>query len=861
MNFFLTFRYIQTLIAYLLIFKYVNAEPQYGRISGSSIVTENNWLVIGGSFQTSSTQTIGNFAAELLEIVNNVIYMPFKDVLGITTREVDPNPTTLQQTNPPNWMNSTGSSCNFQRATGYVYCIGGRHLGFENNTREYISGMGIFDSNTLNWLGTATTVIPDHYGSGSFIMDNKLYVFGGFIRSLNSVDETAPLWQMELPEDRVVNKVYPVNETTTYGGSPQGRIFPCMTPVNTTHVVMLGGFSATNTILRDAWILDVPNMIWTDITTILNINGYVTLSQRIGMSCTASDNTLWLFGGGISIGGSIFLRNDVFKVDMPTLSTSRMITPNTDSSNIFQPQELVPLSEVSINGNDISASSLDVVQENYQRLADNEDQSTLDNVDSNLQIPSSNFQLENLESRLLQYYDTNDEFDAETLEMILKRDISISESSSGPSGRSYAMMAAFEEYILIFGGENTFNTDLNEWEATDPNVYFFNTTGNSWVTDSSQIGTLVPAFFSPPPPQKSSNSLAIILGVVLGVVGLLLIILFIAICLYRRKEKKRHEELEKEVEKEKSTTGLIFDAEKPGMTEENRQLTRYYTPLNGLDAFIEQSKTQIKSHRSLSLSAKHTRVMPLGQRPNSISIGELVSTTYIGDISEPVLDSSIDEIVVIQEQEIENESIAALIDVASIRQKNNRSRLGTVEEHSNNNSQYSRGTSIRDMSPDGFGSPLRQSKRNVEENIINDLTAVFNQNTDSPNIINMNDSKSVKSISIRSKRSIVPSTTTTVALPLVVKNGKGTNVRLFKALWEHEPIQNDELAIKPGDVVEEVRAFADGWSMVINRSQNNVRGMIPKNILKDYTPKSGTDSEPGTNTFNSRAPSQFNAPL
>jgi len=81
---------------------------------------------------------------------------------------------------------------------------------------------------------------------------------------------------------------------------------------------------------------------------------------------------------------------------------------------------------------------------------------------------------------------------------------------------------------------------------------------------------------------------------------------------------------------------------------------------------------------------------------------------------------------------------------------------------------------------------------------------------------------------------VVPSTGAATAMTdLEHANLGGSTINagdLYRVLWAHNPQQPDELNVQPGDVVQERRAFADGWMLVKDGSGRC--GMIPKNILK-----------------------------
>ncbi|KAJ3022670.1 hypothetical protein HKX48_005600 [Thoreauomyces humboldtii] len=55
---------------------------------------------------------------------------------------------------------------------------------------------------------------------------------------------------------------------------------------------------------------------------------------------------------------------------------------------------------------------------------------------------------------------------------------------------------------------------------------------------------------------------------------------------------------------------------------------------------------------------------------------------------------------------------------------------------------------------------------------------------------------------------------------------------MYKCLWKSNPAQPDEIEVRPGDIVEEKRLFADGWALVRNITQGGTTGMVPINILE-----------------------------
>ncbi|KAJ3049366.1 hypothetical protein HK097_009630 [Rhizophlyctis rosea] len=90
--------------------------------------------------------------------------------------------------------------------------------------------------------------------------------------------------------------------------------------------------------------------------------------------------------------------------------------------------------------------------------------------------------------------------------------------------------------------------------------------------------------------------------------------------------------------------------------------------------------------------------------------------------------------------------------------------------------------------------------------------------------------------SLASSQTTKPSTNTiptTVTYPSFIHPPDAGKQPYHNAVWFHFPHQHDELEVQPGDVVEEMKVYADGWMMVLDKEKRV--GMVPANILKEVS--------------------------
>lgn len=118
---------------------------------------------------------------------------------------------------------------------------------------------------------------PYLYGTKSFFMDGLgVWVGGendGSGGMVNELLNSEGQW-MTLPVD-----------------SPYARYSrPCTMPLNSTHIIFIGGWNVLNGYTLDTWILDMENLVWTSTTPIS--------SRREGHGCVLTDEGEVLIAGG-----------------------------------------------------------------------------------------------------------------------------------------------------------------------------------------------------------------------------------------------------------------------------------------------------------------------------------------------------------------------------------------------------------------------------------------------------------------------------------------------------------------------------------------------------------------------------------
>ncbi|KAJ3038864.1 hypothetical protein HDV00_000270 [Rhizophlyctis rosea] len=93
-----------------------------------------------------------------------------------------------------------------------------------------------------------------------------------------------------------------------------------------------------------------------------------------------------------------------------------------------------------------------------------------------------------------------------------------SSSSSAPSPRAYPVLAALPPYILLFGGETTYNSTLRDYVAADPTFHFYSATNGSWLPTTPTLpagAALAPAIV----PDQQDPELAAAGGVLPAAAG------------------------------------------------------------------------------------------------------------------------------------------------------------------------------------------------------------------------------------------------------------------------------------------------------------------------------------------------------
>ncbi|KAI9011438.1 hypothetical protein BC832DRAFT_346191 [Gaertneriomyces semiglobifer] len=96
----------------------------WGRTSAASVVTGDQWLLIGGSFRTFTTTAPGNAGyQQAREHLASTIAILDLERKRVRDEFVDPSPDGV------NRMNSTGHSCAYSKSEETVYCFG-KHFEF-----------------------------------------------------------------------------------------------------------------------------------------------------------------------------------------------------------------------------------------------------------------------------------------------------------------------------------------------------------------------------------------------------------------------------------------------------------------------------------------------------------------------------------------------------------------------------------------------------------------------------------------------------------------------------------------------------------------------------------------------------------
>jgi len=359
-----------------------------------------------------------------------------------------------------------------------------------------------------------------------------------------------------------------------------------------------------------------------------------------------------------------------------------------------------------------------------------------------------------------------------------------SSSSSSPAGRAFHQMAAIGNYTVISGGETTFNATINDWVAGDSTVHFYDPRNGSlgYLTTVPFGASLRAAYV---PGQNASNVAAnsdnddddhgSVVGKVFagicGILGLFFLCCAWAVAIKHYRKGHHHHHV---------GTGIVHhDHHRASMIGYPTDATRIATPATA---------SVVAANRSPARSAPMQQTSAVAAAPTNRPANTLST-------------SLIDAIV----------PAAAASLTADQRNQHQQPQHHHVQQHHQ---------TPRPTIP--TRTPTIPHAGSSTTGAIEQPSTLFNPTTTS--------AQPQPSGSLN----VVPSTATATAMTdLEHANLGGSTANagdLYRILWAHNPQQPDELNVQPGDVVQERRAFADGWMLVKDGSGRC--GMIPRNILR-----------------------------
>ncbi|KAG0293847.1 Negative regulator of mitotic exit [Linnemannia gamsii] len=217
-------------------------------------------------------------------------------------------------------------------ATGAIWYFGGAtNSGDTNEIDKFMNNAWSANVPTVKKdaaSGSGTSAIMGSYSGGtSHLVDNKIYIFGGFA-SISSSPRTYQTFQT-LPWLDISTSPPTIGTQYTLGAVPPSRQDHCSVLTSSKKVIIYGGYdSNSRTTYNDVWSLDLVTLIWQQIVT-------VNLSRpRSGHTCNIVGANIVIFGGrnGTAIGYT-----DVQVYDVMQSNWMGSYSPKQDTTPVSEP--------------------------------------------------------------------------------------------------------------------------------------------------------------------------------------------------------------------------------------------------------------------------------------------------------------------------------------------------------------------------------------------------------------------------------------------------------------------------------------------------------------------------------------------